>query len=162
MIPPLPRIAVQAGPFDLTREYEALTAGQRRIGGIGSFIGVVRGESAGQSEQLQGMTLEHYPGMTEKQIRRIAEEAIRRWSLLGCTIIHRIGYLPAGAPIVLVMTAAPHREAALESTSFLIDWLKTKAPFWKQEHLEDGTIRWVAARDEDEIAADRWNILNAS
>jgi len=102
------------------------------------------------------MTLEHYPAMTERAIARIAEEAERRWDLLGCTVIHRVGRLVAGENIVLVLAAASHRQAALDATGFLIDWLKTKAPFWKKEELPDGATTWVAARDADEAAASRW------
>jgi molybdopterin synthase catalytic subunit len=103
------------------------------------------------------MTLEHYPGMTERALASIAEDAQRRWPLLGCTLIHRVGRLLPGAPIVLVLAASPHRLAALDATAFLIDWLKTKAPFWKQEEFTDGQTAWVAANESDTRAADRWN-----
>ena len=146
------RIAIQAEDFDVGRQITALTAGQTAIGGIGSFIGVVRDTSG----TLSSLTLEHYPHMTEQAIAQIAGEAERRWDLLGCTIIHRVGELHPGDNIVLVLAAAPHRHAALEATSFLIDWLKTKAPFWKKESFTDGTERWVDARDTDDQAAARW------
>ncbi|HEY7577111.1 MAG TPA: molybdenum cofactor biosynthesis protein MoaE [Acetobacteraceae bacterium] len=143
------RISVQAGDFDIGAEFAALTAGRSDIGGIGCFVGTVRGPAA-------AMTLEHYPAMTERAIARIAEEAERRWSLLGCTVIHRHGRLMAGENIVLVLAAAAHRQPALEATAFLIDWLKTKAPFWKQEEVTGGAATWVEAREEDDAAAARW------
>jgi molybdopterin synthase catalytic subunit len=102
------------------------------------------------------MTLEHYPGMTTRAIAAIATEACARWPLAGCTVIHRHGRLVPGDPIVLVLTASAHRAAALESCAFLIDWLKTKAPFWKQEEFRDGTTRWVEAKAGDDDAAARW------
>src|ERR1700722_9210529 len=102
------------------------------------------------------MTLEHYPAMTERAIAQITEEAERRWGLLGCTVIHRVGRLVAGANIVLVLAAASHRQAALDATAFLIDWLKTKAPFWKREEFADGGTAWVEAREADDAAAARW------
>jgi molybdopterin synthase catalytic subunit len=143
------RISVQTGDFDIGAEFAALTAGRSDIGGIGCFVGTVRGPAA-------AMTLEHYPAMTERAIARIAEEAERRWSLLGCTVIHRYGRLLAGENIVLVLAAATHRQPALEATAFLIDWLKTKAPFWKQEESPGGAATWVEAREADDAAAARW------
>ena len=104
----------------------------------------------------KGLTLEHYPGMTEAAMGAIATEACARWSLLGCTLVHRVGRLTPGQNIVLVLAAAPHRGAALDATAFLIDWLKTRAPFWKQERFVDGTSRWVEARATDDEAASRW------
>ena len=103
------------------------------------------------------MTLEHYPGMTEREISRIADQAAQRWPLLGCTVIHRVGPLRPGDNIVLVIAASSHRQAALDATAFLIDWLKTKAPFWKREDLADGEGAWVDAREEDDAAASRWS-----
>lgn len=148
-------VRVQAEDFDLGAEYAALTRGRTDIGGVGCFAGVVRDAEAGTP--LAALTLEHYPGMTLRAIARIAAEAERRWSLRGCTVIHRHGRLRPGENIVLVLAAAPHRAAALEATAFLIDWLKTRAPFWKQESLADGTTRWVEARSEDDEAAARWD-----
>jgi molybdopterin synthase catalytic subunit len=146
-----PRAIVQAAPFDLAAETAALLAGRVDIGGLASFIGLVRADDG-----LAALTLEHYPGMTERAIARIAAEASGRWPLIGCTIIHRIGRLPPGAPIVLVMTASAHRSAALDSCAFLIDWLKTGAPFWKREEFGDGRERWVEAKAVDDAAAARW------
>ncbi len=150
------RIRVQEAPFDIAAEFAALTAGRVDIGGIGCFVGTVRGDVAGRD--LAAMTLEHYPAMTERALAAIAAEAERRWALLGGTIIHRVGRLPPGAPIVLVLAAARHRQAALDATGFLIDWLKTRAPFWKKESFTDGGEAWVEARLEDEAAAARHEI----
>jgi molybdopterin synthase catalytic subunit len=151
------RICVQQADFALGAETAALTAGRHDIGGIGSFIGTVRGTVHGRP--LASMTLEHYPGMTERAMARIAAEAERRWALLGCTLIHRVGPLRPGDNIVLVLAAASHRQPALEATAFLIDWLKTRAPFWKKERFADGAETWVDAREDDEAAAARWGAL---
>lgn len=148
-----PTVRVQTAAFDVNAELALLTAGRRDVGGVGSFIGIVRDDPA---QPLESLTLEHYPGMTEAAMRAMAEEACRRWSLLGCCVLHRVGRLVPGDGIVLVLTAASHRQAALESTAFLIDWLKTAAPFWKQERLADGAERWVEARQADTEAASRW------
>lgn len=145
------RISVQEAVFDLATESAALAAGRADVGGIASFVGICRADDG-----IAAMVLEHYPGMTEKALTGIAAEAERRWPLTGCTIIHRVGRLEPGAPIVLVLTASAHRSAALESCAFLIDWLKTGAPFWKREEFADGTTRWVEARAEDEAATSRW------
>ena len=144
-------IRVQEARFDLGAESDALSAGRLDVGGIASFVGVCRADDG-----LSAMVLEHYPGMTEKALQAIAEEAERRWPLTGCSIIHRIGRLPPGEPVVLVLTASAHRAAALEACAFLIDWLKTRAPFWKREEFTDGTERWVEARAEDEAATAKW------
>jgi molybdopterin synthase catalytic subunit len=148
-------IRVQREDFDLAAETRALTAGRTDIGGIASFIGTVRDSAAGRP--IAEMTLEHYPGMTERAMASIAAEAGRRWELQGCTLIHRVGPLRPGDNIVLVLAASPHRQAALEACAFLIDWLKTRAPFWKKERFGDGREAWVAARDEDDAAAARWD-----
>ena len=147
------RISVQAADFDIGAEFAALTGGRTDIGGIGCFVGTVR---ANADAPVAAMTLQHYPAMTERAISRIAQEAERRWDLLGCTVIHRVGRLAAGENIVLVLAAASHRQAALDATAFMIDWLKTKAPFWKKEEFADGAGGWVAARDVDDAAAARW------
>ena len=146
-------IRVQREDFDVGAEIDRLTRGNTRVGGLGCFVGLVR-DIAGD-QQISSMTLEHYPGMTERQLEKIEEEARRRWPLLDVLIIHRHGMLLPGDRIVLVLTASAHREAALESCHFLIDWLKTKAPFWKLERTESGA-QWVASREEDEQAATRW------
>ncbi len=147
-------VRVQEADFDVGGEIAALTAGRNDIGGIGCFVGTVRAISG--SRPINAMTLEHYPGMTEQAMRRIAAQAEARWSLLGCRLIHRVGRLEPGAAIVLVLAAAAHRQAALDATAYLIDWLKTRAPFWKKESFADGTCSWIEAREEDECAAVRW------
>ncbi len=143
------RVRVQAEAFDVAAEMAAL--GLPGVGGIGCFVGVVRDDDG-----LSALVLEHYPAMTERAIRRIAEQAAGRFGLCGCTVIHRVGALAVGEAIVLVLAAAPHRAAALEATAFLIDWLKTEAPFWKREARADGSQRWVEAREADDAAAARW------
>jgi molybdopterin synthase catalytic subunit len=153
------RIKVQTDDFDTGAELAALTAGRTDIGGIGCFVGTVRdhpGPETAAARRVAAMTLEHYPGMTERAIARITDEAERRWALLGCTVIHRVGRLGAGDNIVLVLAAAAHRQPALEATAFLIDWLKTKAPFWKREEFIDGSGTWVEAKAADDEAASRW------
>ena len=136
-------IRVQAAPFDPGAEIAALLAGRTDVGGLGCFVGVVRGAVP--------LTLEHYPGMTERALAEIAAAAAARWPLLGCTVVHRFGTLAPGEPIVLVLATSAHRAPALDATAFLIDWLKTQAPFWKHE-----AGSWVAARTEDDAAAARW------
>jgi molybdopterin synthase catalytic subunit len=148
-------VRVQAGPFDTGAEIAALLDGRTDIGGLGCFVGTVRASPPGEPPLL-ALTLEHYPAMTQRAMEAIAAEAERRWSLLGCTLVHRFGRLVPGDGIVLVLATAPHRAAALEATAFLIDWLKTKAPFWKQEEFANGAAHWVAAREADDTAALRW------
>ena len=147
-------IRLQQDPFDLGREYAALKRDHAGIGGIAVFVGTVREQSGDAT--ISSMTLEHYPQMTERALSAIEAEARARWPLQATLIIHRYGRLAPGDDIVLVMTAAAHRQAALESCAFLIDWLKTKAPFWKLEESTSGS-HWVAARDEDDVAAASWN-----
>jgi molybdopterin synthase catalytic subunit len=149
-------IKVQTEDFDVGAEIAALTAGRTDIGGIGCFIGTVRANAENTSSAITSMTLEHYPGMTERAIARIVDQATERWPLLGCTVIHRVGTLRLGENIVLVIAASAHRQAALDATAFLIDWLKTKAPFWKREDFAGGAGAWVEARAEDDAAAARW------
>ncbi len=150
-------IKVQTEDFDIGAEIAALTEGRTDIGGIGCFVGTVRADPGGAGSAVVGMTLEHYPGMTERAIGKIADEAAERWPLLGCTIIHRVGALRPGDNIVLVVAASSHRQAALDATAFLIDWLKTKAPFWKREDFANGEGGWVDAREADDAAASRWD-----
>jgi molybdopterin synthase catalytic subunit len=147
-------IRVQEADFDIGAELAAVSAGGAGIGGIVCFVGTVRGGAGGRT--VTAMTLEHYPGMTERAMARIAAEAERRWPLLGCTLIHRVGRLVPGENIVLVVVASAHRQAALDATGFLIDWLKTRAPFWKKESFSDGTEAWVEACAADEDAAAGW------
>ncbi len=146
-------IRVQQEDFDLGIELSRLTEGNKAIGGLCSFVGLVR-EMAGEDE-ISAMTLEHYPGMTEKALIEIEAEANQRWALNATLIIHRYGRLEPGEQIVLVAAASAHREAAFEACHFLIDWLKTKAPFWKLEDTRDGA-NWVDARDSDDVATARW------
>jgi molybdopterin synthase catalytic subunit len=144
-------VRVQTDPFDVGVEYARLTeAAGDGAGGIGCFVGVVRGQG------VAALTLEHYPGMTEKSLAAIAAEASERFGLAACTLIHRVGRLVPGDPIVLVLAAAAHRAEALDATHFLIDWLKTKAPFWKRQEFADGRAEWVQPRPADEAAASRW------
>jgi molybdopterin synthase catalytic subunit len=146
-------IRVQREDFDVGRELDALARGNHQIGGLASFVGLVRDMAGG--EKIGAMTLEHYPGMTERKLAEIEAEARARWPLEATLIIHRYGRLEPGDRIVLVATASAHRTAALESCHFLIDWLKTKAPFWKLEETPRGG-EWVEARDADDAAAQRW------
>lgn len=145
------RVAVQSEPFDLGAEVAAFTSGVRGAGAVVSFTGLVRDEGG----SLSGMEIEHYPGMTEKAIRGIAEEAVRRWSLVDALVIHRFGKLAPGEAIMMVATAAPHRGDAFAAAEFLMDYLKSRAPFWKKERGADGET-WVAAKDADEDALKRW------
>ena len=147
-------IRVQREDFDVGAELAALTAGRTDVGGVASFIGLVRDMAGGAA--IGAMTLEHYPAMTEKKLAEIEAEAQARWPLQASLIIHRYGRLEPGERIVLVATASPHRQAALESCAFLIDWLKTKAPFWKLEETAAGP-QWVEARDSDDAATERWS-----
>ncbi len=147
-------IRVQREPFNTGAELAALTAGNRSIGGVACFLGLVR-DMLGDGTAVSAMTLEHYPGMTERELERIEAEAHHRWKLDASLIVHRYGRLEPGEPIVLVATASAHRQAALDSCAFLIDWLKTKAPFWKLEETPEGE-RWVDAREADDAAAARW------
>lgn len=133
--------------------------GGEGAGGIASFIGVVRPSPDGT---LKALHLEHYPAMTEKSLARLADEAFSRWALTGCIIIHRVGRLEVGQNIVFVASASLHRGQALAATAFLIDQLKTSAPFWKSEELADGSSHWVAARAEDDAAAAQWRSGEAS
>ena len=155
-------IRVQREDFDVGIELDRLAAGNHRVGGIASFIGLVRdmpligGESG--RDRVSALTLEHYPGMTEKKLAEIELEAHRRWPLDASLIIHRYGRLEPGDRIVLVATASPHREAALAACNFLIDWLKTDAPFWKSEETPQGE-RWVEARAADDAAKERWRSI---
>lgn len=143
-------VRVQAEDIDVPAALARLEA--LGGGGVASFTGLVRG-----GDGLRALVLEHHPTMTAKAMRAIAGEAGARWPLLGMTAIHRIGALVPGERIVFVAAAAPHRAAALAATAFLIDWLKTRAPFWKQERFDDGAARWVDARHEDDAAAARWD-----
>ncbi|HEV2565160.1 MAG TPA: molybdenum cofactor biosynthesis protein MoaE [Microvirga sp.] len=146
-------IRIQAEPFDAAAETAALTRGRADVGAVVAFTGLCRDEGG----RLEALELEHYPGMAEAEIGRIAAQAQSRWPLLGLTILHRFGRIRPGEEIVLVLTASAHRQAAFEAASFLMDYLKTQAPFWKREHLKDGTAgAWIDAKEADDRATDRW------
>ncbi len=153
MTSPTPTIRVQSGDFDLQSEIAALTADRTDIGAVVSFVGLCRGEQ----NTLSALELEHYPGMAEAEMLRIAELAIERFDLMGLTAVHRYGKIAPGENIVLVIAASPHRQAAFDGANFVMDFLKTSAPFWKKEHGKDGRPRdWVAAKDADDSARDKW------
>lgn len=145
-------VRVQAAPFDPGAEANALAARASGCGAVVTFSGLVRDEGGA----LAAMEIEHYPGMTEKALEKIASEAASRWSLGGALVIHRHGRLAPGETIMMVATAAPHRADAFAAAEFLMDYLKSRAPFWKKEVRHDGAADWVAARDDDEAALDRW------
>jgi molybdopterin synthase catalytic subunit len=147
-------VRVQAEDFDISEEIKALQGERTDIGAIVTFTGTVRGET--KAGAISSMTLEHYPGMTEAELARVEAEANGRWPLQGTTIIHRVGELNPGDNIVLVVTASKHRHAAFESAEFLMDYLKSRAPFWKKETGVDGDGSWVDARDSDDAALRRW------
>ena len=146
-------IRIQQADFDVAQEIAALSKGRTDIGAVVSFSGICRGSENG--EPIAALALEHYPGMAEAEIGRHADEALSRWPLQGLTVIHRFGRIAPGENIVLVVTASSHRQAAFEAAEFLMDYLKTNAPFWKREESQKGTS-WVEARDHDDNAAARW------
>jgi molybdopterin synthase catalytic subunit len=145
---------VQREDFDIGAEVKRLTAGRTDIGAIVTFTGIVRGEAGGKA--IAAMSLEHYPGMTESELTRVEAEAGARWPLQASLIVHRYGELSPGDNIVLVITASAHRHAAFEAAAFLMDYLKTRAPFWKKETGPDGEGVWVDARPSDDTALERW------
>jgi molybdopterin synthase catalytic subunit len=146
-------IRIQQADFDVAREIAALTNDRTDIGAVVSFSGICRG-SEGEGK-IASLTLEHYPGMAEAEIKRHADEAMSRWPLDGLTVVHRFGRIEPGQNIVLVVTASKHRQAAFQAAEFLMDYLKTSAPFWKREESGSGT-GWVEAREHDDSAAARW------
>jgi len=147
------KIKVQHEDFDVGTEMIALRAGNASIGAIASFVGLVRDVNAGDG--VSTLTLEHYPGMTEKALADIATQAMARWEVLGCTVVHRVGELKPCDQIVLVIVASGHRGHAFQACEFIMDFLKTRAPFWKKERTADGD-RWVDSRESDDAAARRW------
>ncbi|MEM9632576.1 MAG: molybdenum cofactor biosynthesis protein MoaE [Pseudomonadota bacterium] len=148
-----PLIRVQSEDFDAQAEAARLTAGRKDVGALVSFTGLCRDESG----TLSALELEHYPGMAEAELTRIAKEAADRWPLTGLTVVHRFGKIPPGENIVLVIAASSHRRAAFEAADFLMDFLKTRAPFWKKEHLVSGDVSsWVEAKSTDDKDAERW------
>ena len=158
-------VRVQAEDFDTGCEIKALSAGNFNIGAIVTFTGTVRGEEKVPGKEkgtsISSMTLEHYPGMTEAELERVEKEAHARWPLDASLIVHRFGRLAPGDNIVLVIAASAHRQAAFEAAEFLMDFLKSRAPFWKKETAENGAGNWVDARETDARALDRWR-LNAA
>ncbi len=148
------KIAIQAQDFDLNEEIKLLTSDRHDVGAVVSFCGLCRDEAG----TLSALELEHYPGMAERQIQEIAERAATRWPLTGITAIHRFGKILPGENIVLVITASKHRQAAFDSANYLMDFLKTSAPFWKKEHLKNGGEgEWVSAKDGDDDALGKWD-----
>ena len=147
-------VRVQMQDFDTGAEIKALTCGNTNIGAIVTFTGTVRGQAKGTP--ISSMSLEHYPGMTEAELERVEKEAVERWPLDASLIVHRFGALAPGDNIVLVITASAHRAAAFEAAQFLMDYLKSRAPFWKKETAVDGGGDWVDARQADDTALDRW------
>jgi molybdopterin synthase catalytic subunit len=148
-----PTVRVQAEKFDTAAESDKLTAGRTDVGALVTFTGICRGDEGGAA--ITALTLEHYPGMVEEEIATHANEAAKRWPLLGLTIIHRFGRIVPGEDIVFVAAASAHRQAAFEAADFLMDFLKTRAPFWKQVESSTGTD-WVEAKQIDDKAAERW------
>ena len=149
----IPQIAVQREDFDPARIVAELSGGDLDTGAVATFLGLCRSENG----RLSALELEHYPGMAEAEIGRVADEAAARWELLGLAVVHRFGLVRPGERIVIVATASRHRGAAFEAAAFLMDFLKTRAPFWKREHLADGTLgEWVAAAEADVRAAASW------
>jgi molybdopterin synthase catalytic subunit len=148
-----PRVRIQQEDFDLAVEAARLSATHSNVGAVVTFSGLCRNEDG----RLSSLELEHYPGMAEAEITRIAQEAVARWPLTGLTAIHRHGRIAPGENIVLVVAASSHRQAAFEAAAFMMDYLKTRAPFWKREHLVDGTPGvWVEATEADDTSAERW------
>ena len=147
------KIRVQTEVFDLAAEIAALYARNPQVGAVASFLGLVRDANAG--EGVHTLSLEHYPGMTERSLETIVQDACWRWAILDATVIHRVGTLHPTEPIVMVAVAAAHRAEAFAACEFIMDFLKTRAPFWKKEGTADGE-RWVDARESDETAANRW------
>ncbi len=146
-------IAVQEAPFDAAAEERAVRAGNPAVGAVVTFLGLMRDINEG--DRVRAMTLEHYPGMTEKALDAILDQAFERWDLEGIRVVHRVGRLAPEDPIVLVTVASRHRGEAFRACEFVIDWLKTRAPFWKKEETDQGE-RWVEARASDEAARARW------
>jgi molybdopterin synthase catalytic subunit len=157
------RVRIQHEDFDVAREVAALRQGDARVGAVASFIGTVRDRSGGAgTADTTRMELEHYPGMTEASIEAMIDAAMQRFAILGARVVHRVGPLDAGEQIVLVVVASSHRGDAFAACEFLMDYLKTQAPFWKKEHRPDGSAEWVDARVADDAAAERWGLASAN
>jgi len=152
-----PRVRIQTADFDLSTEVGALRAGDGGVGAVASFVGTVRDRNGGAAGEVRAMELEHYPGMTEKAIEAMIDEAMRRFDLRAARVVHRVGPLLPGDQIVLVAVSSAHRGQAFQGCEFLMDYLKTEAPFWKKEDTPEGA-RWVDARVADDAALARWGI----
>ena len=152
-----PRVRIQTADFDLSAEVAALRAGDGGVGAVASFVGTVRDRHGGAAGEVRAMALEHYPGMTEKAIEAMIDEAMRRFDIRAARVVHRVGPLMPGEQIVLVAVTSAHRGEAFRACEFLMDYLKTQAPFWKKETTPDGA-RWVDARIADDEALARWGI----
>jgi molybdopterin synthase catalytic subunit len=150
------RVAIVSEPLDITAEIERVTTGRGDIGAVVTFTGLCRDEDG----RLEALELEHYPGMAEAEVTRIAEQAAKRWDVSDVTVLHRHGKVKPGETIVLVVTASKHRHAAFESAEFIMDFLKTHAPFWKKEHTAAGAVAWVSAKASDDDAEERWNTVD--
>ena len=148
-------IRIQTADFDLQEEYRNLLARSGNIGAVAAFVGLVRDRDTGVS--LSSLFLEHYPEVTENEIAAIVRTAAQRWPLAACTVVHRVGRLLPDEQIVLVLAAAAHRKAAFSAAEFIMDYLKTEAPFWKKETFSDGLERWVEAKQSDKEAAEKWS-----
>jgi molybdopterin synthase catalytic subunit len=156
------RVRIQPEDFDVAREVAALREGDARVGAVASFIGTVRDGTGGGPADTTRMELEHYPGMTEASIEAMIDAAMQRFAILGARVVHRVGPLEPGDQIVLVVVASSHRGDAFAACEFLMDYLKTQAPFWKKEHRPDGSAEWVDARVTDDAAAKRWGLASAN
>jgi molybdopterin synthase catalytic subunit len=152
-----PRVLIQSADFDLSAEVAALRAGDGGVGAVTSFVGTVRDRNAGQPGAVSAMELEHYPGMTERAIEAMIDEAFQRFDLRGARVVHRVGLLQPLDQIVLVVVSSAHRGESFKGCEFLMDYLKTQAPFWKKETTPDGA-RWVDARVADDLALARWGL----
>ncbi|OGB04418.1 MAG: molybdenum cofactor biosynthesis protein MoaE [Burkholderiales bacterium RIFCSPHIGHO2_12_FULL_69_20] len=158
---PTPRVHIQTEDFDLSAEVAALRAGDGGVGAVTSFVGTVRDRTAGQPGTISTMELEHYPGMTERAIEAMIDEAFRRFDLRGARVIHRVGLLQPLDQIVLVVVSSAHRGESFKGCEFLMDYLKTQAPFWKKETTPEGA-RWVDARVADDAALARWGLRSGN
>jgi molybdopterin synthase catalytic subunit len=156
-----PRVRIQTADFDLAAEVAALRAGDAAVGAVASFIGTVRDRNGGAAGEVSAMELEHYPGMTEKAIEAMIDAAHRRFDIRGARVVHRVGLLQPGEQIVLVAVSSAHRGQAFQACEFLMDYLKTQAPFWKKETTPEGA-RWVDARVSDDAALARWGIASGN
>jgi molybdopterin synthase catalytic subunit len=157
-----PRVRIQQEDFDVGREIAALRAGDAAVGAVATFIGTVRERGGGDAVDTTRMELEHYPGMTERAIEAMIDAAQQRFDIRGVRIVHRIGVLAPGDQIVLVVVSSAHRGDAFAACQFLMDYLKTQAPFWKKEHHPDGSAEWVDARVADDAALERWGLKSGN